>query len=228
MTVTASELRYEVKFVAPSVELATVARWVREHPACFRTAYPPRQVNSVYLDDHQLSAFAENLAGTSARTKVRFRWYGEDHASPSGTLELKCKRNRLGWKRNFRISTIPLAGVSWREVLHKLRNQVPAEARLALDTHQLVVLVNRYRREYWLSADGRVRVTIDTNQRVFDQRRSSVPNLDLPTNLPDTLVVEVKGAFADRDLIDRVIQGVPIRVGRHSKYVVGVESILAA
>ncbi len=228
MTVSAADLRYEVKFVASPLGLATLERWIRDHPAGFRVAYPARQVNSAYFDDHDLSAYAENLSGVSARTKVRFRWYGEDDGSPSGVLELKCKRNRLGWKRSHPVAALPLAGVSWREILRKLRDQVHPEARLALDAHPVVVLVNRYWRQYWVSQDGRVRITLDARQRVYDQRRSATPNLERPVNLPDTPVLEIKGAFQDRARVELAIQGVPLRVSRHSKYVVGVQRILAA
>ena len=41
----------------------------------------------------------------------------------------------------------------------------------------------------------------------------------------DTLVVEIKFDRADRKLANRYAQGIPIRVSRNSKYVIGVDSI---
>ena len=62
---------------------------------------------------------------------------------------------------------------------------------------------------------------------VFDQRLKSRPNLVRRANLPNTLVVEVKFAPADRAMGEQVLQGIPIRVSRNSKYAIAVQSILA-
>ena len=44
-----------------------------------------------------------------------------------GSLELKCKRNRLGWKWNYPVAGLPIEGVAWREIVRKLRDQLPAD-----------------------------------------------------------------------------------------------------
>ena len=89
------------------------------------------------------------------------------------------------------------------------------------------MLINSYWRRYWVSADDRVRVTVDEDQQVYDQRFRSAPNLTSAANLPDALIVEVKADSNDHALAGKAIQGIPLRVSRHSKYVVGVQSILA-
>ncbi|MDJ0849926.1 MAG: VTC domain-containing protein [Myxococcota bacterium] len=218
--------RYEVKFVAPTIRRSEVDAWIRTNRAGFRTAYPPRRVNNVYFDDYDLRTFDENLTGISRRTKVRFRWYGTHATEPSGTLELKFKRNKLGWKESFRIASLPLAGQSWRSIVGKLRGQLPAHGQAWLDSHPQPVLINAYWRRYFVSADGRVRVTVDEDQQVYDQRFHAAPNLHAAANLPDALIVEVKADVNDHGLAGRAIQGIPLRLARHSKYVVGVQSIL--
>jgi hypothetical protein len=218
--------RFEVKFVGPPPQRVAVEYWLRSHPAAFRTAYPPRRVNNVYFDDYDLSTFGENLTGISQRTKVRFRWYGSDAREPPGTLELKFKRNRLGWKQGYRLASLPLLGIAWSDVVRNLREQLPLEGRTWLDAHPQPVLINSYLRHYYVSSDGRVRITLDGGQRVCDQRFHSTPNLHAFVNLPETLIVEVKADSTDHELAGRVVQGIPIRAGRHSKYVVGVQSML--
>ncbi len=227
MTPIPSDLRYETKFVASPIELPILERWIRSHRAGFRTAYPPRWVNSVYFDDWNLSAFAENLSGIRDRTKVRFRWYGDPAAYVAGNLELKCKRDRAGWKLSYPVDSLPLIGTDWHEVLSRLRAKLPPEARIALDDHPQPVLINRYLRNYYVSRDDRVRLTIDRRQKVYDQRKSSRPQLHRAANLPDALIMEIKSSIDDRALIERAIQGSPVRVSRHSKYMVGVQTILA-
>ena len=92
------DLRYEIKFVAHASEKPAVIQWVRNHWAGFGEPYPSRRINNVYFDSYELSAFHENLSGTSRRSKVRWRWYGEGHAPERGTLEVKRRRGGLGWK----------------------------------------------------------------------------------------------------------------------------------
>ena len=70
-----------------------------------------------------------------------------------------------------------------------------------------------------------MRLTVDWDQRVYDERHCATPNLTRLANLPDTLVVEIKFARADRAIANRYAQGIPIRLSRNSKYVIGVQAI---
>ena len=71
------ELRYELKLVCGGHHLAQARSWIRLHRAGLVTAYPPRRVNSLYLDTPGLGGLRDNLDGLAQRTKVRWRWYGE-------------------------------------------------------------------------------------------------------------------------------------------------------
>lgn len=218
-------LRYEVKYVARATELHRLLSWVRISQAGFTEPFPPRQVNNVYFDTFDQFAYAENLSGASARSKIRFRWYGEVDEPEKGTLEVKRRRGGVGWKLSYRVGPVSLIGVSWRRFRRTLREQLPDDARIWLDANPQPVLINRYRRRYFLSRDGRVRLTVDWDQRVYDQRLCATPNLTRRANLPDTLVVELKFDRADRKIANRYAQGIPIRLSRNSKYVIGVQAI---
>jgi len=218
-------LRYEVKYVARATELPRLLSWVRTADAGFTEPFPPRQVNNVYFDTFDQYAYAENLSGASARSKVRFRWYGEVDQPEKGTLEVKRRRSSVGWKLSYRVGPLSLSGVPWQRFRRALREQLPSDARIWLDANPQPVLINRYSRRYFLSRDGRVRLTVDWDQRVYDQRRSATPNLTRSANLPDTLVVELKFDRSDRKLANRYAQGIPIRLSRNSKYVIGVQAI---
>ncbi len=219
------ELRYEVKFVARATDLHRVLSWVRVCEAGFSEPFPTRQVNNVYFDTFDHFAYTENVSGVSGRSKVRFRWYGGQDDPDKGTLEVKRRRSSVGWKLSYPVGPVPLVGVPWAAFRRTLRAQLPDQARVWLDANPQPVLINRYQRRYFLSRDGRVRLTVDWNQRVYDQRLCSTPNLTRTANLPDTLVVEIKFDREDRKLANRYAQGLPIRVSRNSKYVIGVDSI---
>jgi hypothetical protein len=218
--------RYEVKFVADATRYHELEQWILLNPAGFRTSYPPRQVNNVYFDTHDLHAYAENLSGVSARAKVRLRWYGETNRPESTTLEVKRRRNHLGWKTHYPGGPMDFSAHRWSKLWRTLRRRLSPEGRLWLDSHPQPVLINYYHRQYFESPEGRLRATLDWRQTVLDQRLEPRPNLRHRANLPDTLVMEIKFHRADHALGSEVAQETPIRVSRNSKYMIGVQSIL--
>ena len=220
--------RQEIKFVAREDKLGQLLRWVRAHRAGFSSPYPDRQINNVYFDTYNQLAYTENLAGGSARTKLRYRWYGESACPDIGVLERKCKRNYFGWKIRYAIDELLYEeGDSWRVFTGKLKSKLPPDGAEWLSVNPNPVMINRYQRRYFLSADRKIRVTIDRDQVVLDQRFAAGPNVIRKANLPRTIIVEIKFDRHDRDLASRVIQGMPLRVSRHSKYMVGVGAISA-
>lgn len=220
------EARYEVKFVAVATRYRELERWILLNPAGFRTAYPPRRVNNVYFDTPDLDAYAENLSGTSARAKLRLRWYGETDRPETTVLEVKRRRNHLGWKHHYPGGPLDFASDSWGRIRRRLRDRLSPEGKLWLDSHPQPVLINCYHRQYFESPGGRLRATLDWRQRVFDQRLKARPNLHHRANLPDTLVVEIKFHRSDHRLGSQAIEAIPIRVSRNSKYMIGLHSIL--
>ena len=221
--------RHEIKLVIDETDYHAVALAVRLHPAGFRQAYPPRWINSVYFDSFELDACHDNLAGISSRLKVRLRWYGELERFDRATLEFKRKRNQFGWKERFAVEgPVDLRERTWRQLRSHVRIQLPTEALDRYDLAMQPVLVNRYHRDYLLSADGHVRITLDRALCIFDQRSRHAPNLISESPLKNTMVVEVKFAVEHRKDADDVLQSLPIRVSKNSKYVRGVLSILGA
>ena len=218
-------LRHEIKFVANASERAAVLQWVRNHWAGFSQPYPDRDVNNVYFDSFELSAFHENLSGTSRRSQVRWRWYGSTTSPDRGTLEVKRRRGGLGWKLSFRTAGGDLSRGSWQQLRRQIRGDLDASARVWLDSSPLPILINRYRRRYFASGDGAIRLTVDWHQRVYDQKLRSRPNLRRAANLPDTLVVELKFPVHEYPQASAIVQGLPLRLSRNSKYVIGVQAI---
>jgi hypothetical protein len=221
-----ADARHEIKFVSDATRYHELEHWIRMNPAGFVSAYPPRRVNNVYFDTPDLFTFAENLSGSSARSKVRLRWYGETVRPEATQLEVKRRRNQLGWKYHFQGPGLDFTAGSWRELRSQIRRALSPEGRIWFDAHPQPVLINRYYRQYFEAPEGRVRATLDFRQAVFDQRLRGRPNLANRANLPDTLVVEIKFHPCDFASGSQIIAGIPIRVSRNSKYMIGVESIL--
>lgn len=223
---TNEEVRLEIKFVAYAAEVDRVMHWLRLHHAAFTRPFPNRRVHNIYFDSYNYEAYGENLSGISRRVKVRYRWYGESSQPDAGVLEVKCKKNKFGWKHRFPVVHAPSqSGMRWRDIRQGISEELPAAGKIWLNTYPQPVILNRYDRQYYVSADEAVRVTIDTGMKVFDQRYKSIPNMTRSADIPDLMVIEFKALPEAQDRVNRAVQGLPIRVNRHSKYTTGVEAI---
>ena len=212
----ASDWRYELKLTCDVEALGQARNWIRLHPEGFRTAYPPRVVNNIYLDTLELEALNANLSGVSGKQKLRIRWYGEDTDRP--TLELKYKQNWLGGKKRFRLPMSIELARSWSHIMADLVASVPLSWQFILQDTNQPTLINRYRREYYVTMDGDIRVTIDYGQEVFDQSFSSRPNLHYRLPTEDQLVIELKGDASQAERLQEACAEFPIRLSRNSKY----------
>lgn len=227
MSVSNSSLpRYEIKFIAEPFEQFRVLNWLRQHQLCLVTEYPDRQVNNIYFDSYNLQSYCDNIYGSSSKSKVRFRWYGTSQEPKNGSLEIKCKRNQLNWKLIYKIQgELEKNGCDWRSISSEIRRQLPVEAKEWMEMNPLPVLINRYKRKYFISRDKKVRVTLDTDLKIYDQSQKQFPNYTFKTNLPNVLVLEVKFARELRGHVEHMFGDIPLRGSRFSKYVSGVFSI---
>lgn len=215
--------RYERKFEARAAGYAQLDLLIRMHPGHFREAYPPRHVNNVYFDTPGLTSFHDHVMGASCRSKLRLRWYGDEcgHLSKP-VLEVKQKVGHVGTKAQFALSPIDfdgtlevdglcrnaMAGATSTEVVERLARSRPT-------------LLNRYRRKYYVSGDGRFRITIDMalSFRVINGYHHGFRNRFDARRL---IIVELKyGAEHDQDARD-IGAGLPFRVSKLSKYIHGL------
>ena len=98
--------------------------------------------------------------------------------------------------------------------------------RVRFAYYPTAVLLSGYRREYFCSRDGKIRLTLDREHFAFDQRFGIAPNLTREFSVPNPLVAELKYAVSDKRQGDSVALRMPFRVSRHSKYVVNTSAML--
>jgi VTC domain len=220
-------LRYELKFVAAPTEPRHIVQWLRLHQLAFREAYEPRLVNSVYFDSPDYGDYAETVAGLNRRVKVRLRWYGAETTSTPAQLEVKCKRNGLSWKLTYPLAE-PLAfDAPWRRIAATLRRELPSGALPWLLERPQPIIMYRYMRYYYATADGSIRATVDTDQQVYDQRYCSRPNLVRRTPVHPASILEVKLPPELAREVGTALSGLRLRVSRNSKYCRGLEAVSA-
>lgn len=199
---------------------------MRLHPAGFRSAYPPRWVNSLYFDTYQLNALTDNLAGLASRSKLRLRWYGSVSPVREPIIELKQKESLVGWKRQLPLRCELDLIQPWHNLLPRIRDCLPQVWKSRFQAAAQPVLLNRYWRAYYISADGAVRVTLDSRQSVYEQRLAARPNLRAALPTEDVVVVEIKADQSHADQVQAVADAFPIPRTRNSKYAKGMLTAL--
>jgi hypothetical protein len=219
-----TDVRLEIKLPLANRTSAGVDAAIRTHPIGFERLYPTRWVHNIYFDTPDLTCFYASMSGTSQRLKLRLRWYGEPADADRGALEWKWRRGALGrkwvvpvdWGGN-------LEKQRWSALRMGFREDLGAKQRASFDALALPTLLNRYRREYWISRDGSIRLTLDDQLSFVPQRSSLAPQIrgSIPWNR--MRVLELKAPATSMDAVRHAARGFPYRPARFSKYTAGME-----
>lgn len=223
--------RSEIKFVCYRNNYSLIKSWIKFHKYNFFKEYEDRNINNIYFDSLDYKAFDDNLIGLPSRLKIRYRWYGNlfsENKKNEGSLEFKFKKNIYGYKKIFKINDLTLnLSSTWREIKNKIQKSLTQEYKIIFDKNSEKILINRYKREYFISKNKKLRVTLDRNIQIFDQRFASLkPNYKFKNFTQDYLVIEFKFNKEDKMFLNDLDINIPIKASRNSKYINGVRSIL--
>lgn len=208
-------VRYERKYRIEDATADEVRAVIRQNPGVFSTAYPDRYINSIYLDDSSFSALQENLAGISNRSKYRVRWYDSDLVNITNpTLEIKIKDNFTNTKKLIKLPDFKLTDNF--DVVDFLNKTLPLPNRL------FPVSLIRYYRNYYLSADRKVRATID-QQQTYYMYQGRLLMRQSPFQ-DSAIILEIKYEAKEDDDCDYIFQHIPFRLTKNSKYVNSIMS----
>jgi len=225
LTQDASIWRFERKYFIDNLSKYSIEMELLQHPACFSEVYYPRKINNIYFDTIGMTAFRDNVEGVANRKKSRIRWYDETFGCiEKPVLEYKVKRGLLGRKSHFELCPFEInASLGLTKVLK------------ALDTSSLPIwvstemkmlsakLLNSYTRKYFLSADGRFRVTLDTDLKFIYtdiSKRSFIwKNLNERSS-----IVELKYSVTDDFDAREISSRFRFRMTKSSKYVLGIQN----
>ena len=223
--------RSELKFICYSHNYHILKNWIRLNKFNFFKEYEDRNINNIYFDPHSYKAFNDNLTGLPSRLKVRYRWYGDlfsNEKKNEGSLEFKFKKNIYGHKKIFKINDLTLnKETEWKLIKSKILCALPPEYKLLFNLNSEKILINRYNREYFVSENKKLRVTLDKNIKIFDQRFAiKRPNFTFENYTQDYLVIEFKFNKEDKMYLNDLDINIPIKASRNSKYINGVRSVL--
>lgn len=207
-------MRFERKYRIEQTHIDVVKAVLRQHPAGFRSLYPPRQINNLYFDTPDFSAFQDNVTGAPKRIKYRLRWYGDDFTKMvDPVLEVKIKNNLVGWKNHHPLDKGTYSWLDWRAVVEQCRDQL----KKGLDLQPL--LFNTYYRSYWSAPTLPFRLTMDTGMFFGPYQAHRAPVLPFSDT---AVVIEVKYDHHNDQNTDFVLQQLPFRLSKNSKYVTGI------
>jgi len=221
------DYRYERKFTSSVHYKGQVDILIRQNPALFRQSYKPRQVNNIYFDTPGLDCFFDNLFGVGKRWKARIRWYGDvkqDIKQP--VLELKIKKGHLGTKESWPLESFNLSEINNNpDMLRKviIASSLPDGVKNRILGMQ-AVLLNNYQRSYFISADNKFRLTVDTELEYNDFLlfRNGTKQL---FNERGKIVIELKYAKEFDENARSITNFFPFRLNKNSKFVSGMSFI---
>jgi len=223
--------RSEIKFVCYQHNYFLLKNWIKLHKFNFFKEYEDRNVNNIYFDSFNYKAFNDNLSGLPSRLKIRYRWYGNlfsKNRENEGSLEFKFRKNIYGYKKIFKIKDLNLnLNSKWSDIKNKILNALTPEYKILYNINSEKILINQYKREYFISKNKKLRITLDKNIKIFDQRFTfEKPNFKFKNYTQDYSVIEFKFNKDDKILLNDLDISVPIKASRNSKYINGVRSIL--
>ncbi len=211
--------RYELKVPlekSQSVEFKQHLRQLGLHPV---SPYPPRRINSVYFDSHDLNDYMDNVSGIADRQKTRIRWYDGDLSQL--TFELKIKKNKASYKELLKLENPKLYDPCTHEGVRSIiTNHKSNSESLILKTLDPVIEVE-YDREYFLLGKE-LRMTLDTNQKF--RKLYPFPSQRMQRS-PVYCVAEFKFPAEKLSMMKSMVRNIPFRIFRHSKYVIGMDVI---
>lgn len=216
--------RYERKFVVTGLKYQQILSIIKHHPAFFREIFRQRQINNIYLDTPDLKSFFDNVYGNTHRTKIRIRWYGETFGPVNKpVLEMKIKSGLAGRKRSYALNPFMLDTSFDRDSLHAAlaHPRLPAWVTEKLSAY-VPALLNTYKRQYFLSANRKMRLTVDEHMTYY--AIGAWNNTFVKKYVErEAVIVEMKYDLESAYLASDITQHFPMRMTKSSKYVNGVE-----
>ena len=217
------KFRYETKFNISSATFSEVESQLKRHPSLFSEVYDYRFVNNIYFDMPSMQNYHNNVDGVSDRIKIRIRWYGNLFGYVKRPiLEIKIKKGGIGRKISTPISSFKMDKNMTARYLEGIidKSSIPDDIREKLRFTR-PILINRYRRMYYLSSNEVFRATIDNFQQFYKFNYGY--NSFLNTIKINNVILEVKYDYKNQKLAPSVINQFIFRVTKNSKYVNGIE-----
>ena len=160
--------------------------------------------------------FRQSVEGNRDRKKIRVRWYGEEKKEYDATLEIKNKEGAVSWKNLYEKQvTVNPTETSWDNFLKSDSDKL--HLKNTFKTYLPTSIVS-YKRDYYESKNKKIRVTIDQDLSSYQQMSRFKVNFTHYKNHSSLVIMEIKTAYEEEKLLNRVLQDFPFSAKRFSKY----------
>lgn len=141
----------------------------------FKETYPKRIVNSIYFDNDVYQDVWDNINGFGKRKKIRIRWYNDPN-NFAASVELKKKigfvtqkhKEKLGFFKNFNDLDLFINEEKYLNSNLLMKNKMNLKK----------ILFIQYHRNYFELPNKKLRVTIDTDLKIFQNFPNNFINID--------------------------------------------------
>jgi len=176
----------------------------------FQILYPDRHIHSIYIDTLNFDSVKDNINGVSQRKKLRIRWYNDDFDNIY--FETKNKQNFFVWKHIKKISTC----LNQKNLINNIQDLLSHPNKIIDSNYNYkMILKVKYKRNYFISNDGKIRATIDT-----EINTSPSKYINKMITLPET-ILEFKFSPNSESYFRNFFsyRGLNIRSKKYSKYI---------
>lgn len=226
-------MRYELKIVLPKHFKQELLTKLRCSKYFINEIYEKRQVNNIYFDTVNYTDYLASVNGNDTRKKYRIRWYGElveDRIIPQ--LECKYKQGMAGGKNLCELLPFHIDEefdyVEYYGLLKRRFHTLNETQQYMIGEllSRVPVLINTYERQYFMTLDGKYRLTIDENMLFYNYNKLNFSHNPIVSLEEQNILLEVKFDVSDVVGAKKLINELGYRLGKNSKYVNGINSIL--
>lgn len=213
--------RNEIKFILNNIGVDNFIYFLNTSYGFFYKEYPDRYINSIYFDNLNFDFYKKNIEGVSFRQKIRLRFYGKQELDviEKPILEFKIKENNVGHKIRKNFDKFKINEIFSKKFENKFK-----QFTFNSFGYLKPVLINNYYRKYFVSQNNNVRFTID--QFIKYDYLSPKKNINFTKIINPKVIVEAKFSPEDKEEAETLINKMPLRAVKNSKYVIGINKYL--
>jgi len=226
------EFRYELKYKINPGELHKFYSWLstlsmsshKKNETFIKKQHQSNLINNIYFDNLNHDMAFDNIYGSLYKKKLRIRWYGSDSNIKNVRLEIKEKFNNLVRKNVETISTeLDLSRSAVRSSsFQSLFQRSNLKFKLTYSKLFQPTLFNQYSRDYYITANEKVRITLD--QRIFYSNPDKIVINSRKNSSNFDIICEVKFGKSDFDYAMSLVNSIPFKRSRYSKYSTGLNN----
>ena len=216
--------RFERKFIFKQTSTKNIETLIKLNKVGFHEIFHERYINNIYFDSINFDNYYDNIDGISDRVKYRIRWYDDFFlSSKDAVFEIKSRKGLLVKKETFFLNNFYLN--ENLDLSRYLKKKCEFQRKgLYYNYNLFPVLINRYKRRYFLSRNKKYRATIDSHIKASPICRHTKFNF-IPI-YESSVILELKYHMKYDNRVNSITNSFKTRLHKNSKYVEAFEFLI--